>query len=214
MNKVNNKSELCCNICNKIYASKSSLCNHNKKFHKINVINGNPIITPNNLNDNLIITPKKKYKCIYCNFEFSHFQNRWRHEQKCKNKENKIDEINELKQTINELKNQVALILKEKGKIHHKTLQKINNQLNVNNINNGSIVNNTYVKFGELEYEKILNNNQIKYILNKQYKCLEESIKQIHFNEDIPEYNNVFITNMKDVNNKRKFIIFSINDEL
>jgi hypothetical protein len=31
--KVNDKSEFRCNSCNKNYASKSSLCNHNKKFH-------------------------------------------------------------------------------------------------------------------------------------------------------------------------------------
>ena len=38
-NKVNSKSEFRCKICNKIYASSSSLCNHNKKFHcKINTI--------------------------------------------------------------------------------------------------------------------------------------------------------------------------------
>ena len=98
------------------------------------------------------------------------------------------------------MKKQFALIIKEKGKMHPKTLQKINNQLNNSNINNGVInnINNTYVKFGEVDYEKILNSSQIKQILNKQYKCLEESIKQIHFNDNFPEYNNVFITNMKD----------------
>ena len=64
-----------------------------------------------------------------------------------------------------------------------------------------------------MEYEKILNNKQIKHILNQQYQSLEESIKQIHFNEELPEYSNIFITNMKDVNNKRKFLIFSINDK-
>ena len=32
--KVNCNSEVRCNICNKNYASNSSLCNHNKKFHK------------------------------------------------------------------------------------------------------------------------------------------------------------------------------------
>jgi hypothetical protein len=38
--------------------------------------------------------------------------------------------------------------------MHHKTLQKINNQ--VNNINNGKIINKVYVKFGNIDYEKIL----------------------------------------------------------
>jgi len=102
--------------------------------------------------------------------------------------------------------------------MHHKTLQKINNQLNnnINNINNGNIINNTFVKFGDLEYQKILNNNQIKQILNKQFLSLEESIKQIHFNEKLPEYNNFFITNMKDdlayIFNGKQFISVRKNE--
>jgi hypothetical protein len=93
-----------------------------------------------------------------------------------------------------ELKKQVSTILQEKGKIHHKTLQKINNQLtnninnqltnNINNgsINNGKIINNTFVKFGDVEYERILNNKQVKHILNQQFMSIEESIKLVHFN--------------------------------
>jgi len=109
--------------------------------------------------------------------------------------------------------------LKEKGKIHHKTLQKINNQLNQqNNINNGKIINNTYVKFGNLEYQQVLSDKQIRQILNKQYMSLEESIKKIHFNNDFPEYNNVFITNMKDdiayVFNGTQFISVRKNEML
>jgi hypothetical protein len=226
MNKVNKNSELQCNICNKVYASKSSLCNHNKKFHN----HMSPICQPMSpicqpVSPICQLTEKiNKIKCDFCNKEFNTRQSKSKHKKKCteNNKFKEIEEQNkQLMQTINELKNQVSMILKEKGKIHHKTLQKINNQLNVNqsnNINNGSIINNTYVKFGELEYEKILNNNQIKHILNKQYKCLEESIKQIHFNEDIPEYNNVFITNMKDdiayVFNGKQFISIRKNEML
>jgi hypothetical protein len=140
--KVNSNTIFSCNLCNKIYSSKSSLCNHNKKVH--NELKNN-IITPIKPPDNPIVIPtnqNKKYLCTYCNYEFNHAQNRWRHEQKCKNKEKNIDEIANLKEqnkklesTINELKIQVTMILKEKGKIHHKTLQKINNQLNNININ-------------------------------------------------------------------------------
>ena len=204
-----------CNICNKLYSSYQSLWIHNKKFHSPNVSNNSPNVSNNSPNVSSNICPNKTL-CKYCNKKYSTPQNRWKHEQKCKLKKTAMDEMNILKETINELKNQVSSLLKDKGKIHHKTLQKINNQLN--NINNGSIINNTYVKFGDLEYEKILNNNQIKHILNKQYKCLEESIKQIHFNEDIPEYNNVFITNMKDdiayVFNGKQFISIRKNEML
>ena len=117
-------------------------------------------------------------------------------EKYCANTE--INEVETLKNTVNELKNQVALLVKENGKIHPKTLQRINNQLN--NINNGNVIHNTYVKFGDVEYEKILNNKQIKRILDKQYQSLEESIKQIHFNKNLPEYSNIFITNMERTN--------------
>jgi hypothetical protein len=163
---------------------------------------------------------EKKFNCKYCNKQFTYNQNKWDHEKNyCKNKTNN-NEIENLKNTINELKSQVSLLLKEKGKIHHKTLKKINNQLNntinTNNINQGNIINNTFVKFGELEYQKVLNNSQIKQILNKQYQSLEESIKQIHFNEELPEYSNIFITNMKDdlayIFNGKQFIYVRKNE--
>jgi len=197
-NKVNCKSEFKCNICIKYYSSKSSLCNHNKKFHS-NVCTSNVNVCTSNLSN---CTSKSTsnvsiHKCKFCFKIYSSRQNKWNHEQKCKNKEDNKDKIKQLEATINELKAQVQTILNEKRKIHHKTLQKINNQL-TNNINNGNIMNNTYVKFGDLDYEKILNSKQVKNILNKQFKCLEESIKQIHFNNQLQEYNNVFITNMKD----------------
>ena len=210
--KVNLKSEFRCNICNKNYASKSSLCNHNKKFHKFIDIKITLNDTKITLNDTkydtkcdtkMIQKNIKKYSCDHCSKTFNFRQNKYQHEKICKLKEQPDKNIQE---TIKELKQQVALLLKEKGRIHHKTLQKINNQLtnsnnnsnNNNNINNGTI-NNTYVKFGNMDYEKILNPKQIRNILNKKYGCLEESIKKIHFNEEFPEYNNVFITNMRDL---------------
>ena len=69
-----------------------------------------------------------------------------------------------------------------------------------------------------MDYDKILNPKQIRNILNKKYGSLEESIKQIHFNEEFPEYNNIFITNMKDnlayVFNGHKFISIHKNEML
>jgi hypothetical protein len=214
--KVNNIIIFRCNICNKNYASQSSLCNHNKKFHNNN---NKSIISQISTNDKSNINVIKEYDCRYCNKSYNHFQSRWKHEQSCKIKnDNKIEQ---LEKTIIEMKNQIATILKDKGKIHPKTLQKINNQLNNTNnviINNGKIINNTFVKFGELDYEKVLNDKQIKHILNKQYQSIEESIKQIHFNEDMPEYNNVFITNLKDdiayIFNGKQFISIRKNEML
>jgi len=98
-----------------------------------------------------------------------------------------------------------------------KTLQKINKQL-INSNNNNTIINNTFVKFGNLSYDGLLTDKQQREILNKQYLSLEESIKQIHFNKDFPEYSNIYITNMKDdiayVFNGKKFISVRKNDML
>jgi transposase-like protein len=213
--KVTIDSEFRCKSCNKQYASKASLCNHIKKFHNNNVTKMTLIDTITDTK--MTLNNTKIYKCTYCNKTFNFRQNKYQHEKTCKLKEHPNKNIEE---TIIDLKKQVAFLLNEKGRIHYKTLQKINNQLtnvNNNNINNG-VINNTYVKFGNMEYEKILNPKQIRNILNKKYTCLEESIKQIHFNKDFPEYNNVFITNMRDnlayVFNGDKFISIRKNEML
>ena len=210
-----------------IYTCK--ICNHNKKFHNtnsktmINVSNNN---IDKSKHDEIINT------CKCCNKKFSCKQSRWRHEKTCKLIDNnkiedlkkqlsKYDEKNkELENTINEMKKQVAQIVKEKGKIHHKTLQKINNNISNSNINNGNItnINNTFVKFGNIEYKNIFTPKQERQVLNKKYLCIEESILKFHFNEDFPEYGNIFITNMKDdlayIFNGSKFIMVKKNEVL
>ena len=117
-----------------------------------------------------------------------------------------LAEIQELRESIN-----------KNAKIHPKTLQKINKQL-INSNNNNTIINNTYVKFGNLSYDGILSDKEQREILRKQYLSLEESIKKIHFNKDLPEYNNVFITNMRDdigyIFNGKEFISIKKNEML
>ena len=84
-----------------------------------------------------------KLQCKYCYIEFNNRQTKWRHEKVCdKENPNQLIEIKkenaEMKKEIEELKNMLQKALK----IHPKTLQKINKQLNANNMNNGTINNN------------------------------------------------------------------------
>jgi hypothetical protein len=84
-----------------------------------------------------------------------------------------------------------------------KTLNKINKNCNNNNNNNNSnnkIINNTYVKFDRVDISKVLSKKEIVGILNKKLQSLEEVIKLVHFNEKLPEYSNIYITNMRDNN--------------
>ncbi len=211
--KVNDENIFRCEICNKEYASASSLCNHNKKFHKI-ITTKFHIITQNNTNTPQKSTQKDELICRYCNKKLSRSDSLTRHNNTCKERKIELEkqekheqEIKQLKlefeKKINDIKIEFANIIKEKGHVPPKKLQQINNKVNninnsYTNINNGNIINNTYVKFGTLDYEQIFSQNDILSILNKQYKALEESITKTHFNLNLPEYSNIFITNMRD----------------
>jgi hypothetical protein len=220
MNKKSENSRIFrCEICNKIYASNSSLCNHNKKFHNKSMISHNkPMISqnisqnkPNENHDEI-----EQYKCKYCNNKYNHYQSRWKHEKTCKKNNNQLISIT--KEQFLELQHKNAILEK---KIEN--LEKKNNNTNITNINNtnqGTINNNIIhiVKFGNLDYDKIFNDKEIRNILNHQYMSLEESIKRVHFNDEHPEYNNIFITNLKDdiayIFNGEDFIVLDKNEVL
>jgi hypothetical protein len=205
-------NEYICEKCNKIYASRQSLWNHNNKYHSENQ-------TPENANirQNIIKTPpetaknqpeiSKEISCEYCNFIFTRKDSLLKHYNRCKvknnNKEIKESDILELKKENAEIKSMLAELLKS-SKIHPKTLQKINKNLingNNNTLNSGVVNNNNtiqIVKFGSEDIKSILSTKEIKNILNCRYKAIEESIKKVHFNDDRPEYRNIYITNLRD----------------
>ena len=168
---MNEKSELnnklCCNICNKNYKSKSSLCNHNKKFHckTVLTISNNNLTKSNNVlnksSDNLnnLI---KTYNCRYCIKDFIKVKTRWAHEKKCKinNESNKeinkeleiekikLDQINSEKDKIKEEKDKIklqneSLRLKIKlqncKKLNDKTFKAVNKYLMDRSFRNNNI---------------------------------------------------------------------------
>ena len=189
-----------CKLCNKYYASYQSLWIHNKKFHN-NMVNEKKQIVNDikYLENNLVNENINKNKCKYCNKLLSCKQSKSQHHKICKQKNTIVD--SNIDKKFEEFKNTILEILQKDAKIHPKTLQKINKQL-INNgtINNGTInnINNTFVKFGNEQLSSLLTHNDMLKIINKNCLCIEESIKSVHFNKKLPEYNNIFITNMKD----------------
>ena len=133
-----------CKYCNKEYSSQSSRSNHIKKFHN-NESEHLSSLSSNTSSNKIIRKSSSEYKCRFCNNTYSYIQGRWKHEKICEKSENiiknksideqKIEKIEkemlEYKKEVEVLKNQLQKALK----IHPKTLQKINNQLN----NNGTI---------------------------------------------------------------------------
>ena len=190
-----------CKICNKNYSSYKSLWYHNNKFHSTKVVESSTVVVESGTK--VVVDNTKKYICKFCKRLFNDKSNKYKHEKICKNKTND--------DKFEEFKNSILDILKQNAKIHPKTLQKINkhlinnttNNTNTNNtnngtINNGTIVNNTFVKFGNEHLSQLLTKKQMYGIINRCCLSIEESIKTVHFNKDLPEYSNIFITNLRD----------------
>jgi hypothetical protein len=92
---VNSLSCIRCNICNKSYASRSSLCNHNRKFHSNNVKDVKDCVKDcvKDVKDIKDINEKKvkTYNCDLCNKLFSSRQSLYEHKIKvCRIKQNNI----------------------------------------------------------------------------------------------------------------------------
>jgi hypothetical protein len=169
-----------CSICSKNYSSYQSLWIHNKKYHNIKSSESHSNVIV--CNRNVIDNKKEQFNplsCKYCRRQFNARQNRWSHENICKIK-------------------QEAAIIKQEPKINN-----INKGV-INNINTTNII-----KFGTEDILNILTKKQISKILNSNYLVLEESIKAIHFNDKLPEYKNIKITNLRSnmalVHNGTKF---------
>jgi hypothetical protein len=191
-------------------------------------------------------TKVKQYFCSKCDKVFNLRQGRYQHEKNCKvnKEENKDKEIKQLElelkkkeeenikireeftNAIIEIKKEFVDLIKKNGNVSSENLkqinnkvQKVNNKYGTNNVNNGQIINNTYVKFGNLDYKKIFSDKEIcKMMTTFQYKVLEEFIKKTHFNDNHPEYNNIFITNLRSniafIFDGKEFIATDKNDVL
>ena len=223
--KSDNLSEISrkfvCKICNKYYASNSSLWNHNKKFHPLNstILPQNSTILPQNttnLPQKITFKPIQNIHCNYCNKIFSRNDSLKRHLKICKFKiehqDNQLSIIEENKL----LKEQLNNILKS-NKMHPKTFQKINNQLINNNTTNNTINNNniniTYIKFGDEKLSEILTDSEMMKILFDCRLGITKSVELTHFNDKrpslllninslenlyLPELKNIIITNLQN----------------
>ena len=242
----NNKGEYICKICNKIYTNKSGIWKHNNKYHSSESNQNYTIIHQNmetfklnstNLHQNTPIIQPHKYECEYCNNIFSRSDSLNRHYNRCKNKIKYSDQIykdeiiNLLKQTIDEqkkmfekqiieMKNQLIETMNKKCKVHPKTLQKINKQLNCDNINNGTI-NNTYniIGLGHENLTEVFSKKEKMAILKNRFYCLPELVEYAHFNDKYPQFKNILITNTQNTlaykyDTKKKQFVAVNKDEL
>ena len=182
-----------CNICNKEYASYSSRSNHIKKFHKSNVTKNVSNVTISEVIVTENVSNVTTFKCKKCNENYNSRQTRWRHEKKCLNKNNKDDKdikIEKMEKEMLELKE----LLQKSLKIHPKTLQKINNQLN----NNGTINNITIIQLGKENLSELLTKQEKLGILNRQAMGINDLVELTHASGKYKNCMNVYITNLQN----------------
>jgi hypothetical protein len=111
-----------------------------------------------------------------------------------KNENNLLEikkENSEMKIKIDEMMN----LLQKALKIHPKTLNKINTQLN--NTNNGIINNINIVQLGNEDLNNVLTDNQKLKILNRQAMSLNDLVELVHISDKFKQFKNVYITNLQ-----------------
>lgn len=145
---MNESESLTCTICNKKYSSRSSLCNHNKRFHTDCIIVRSEEVrkspkkvrkSPKKSEDLQEVQEcTKEFYCRFCNKSYNKKNSRWSHEQKCKvdhEKQQQIIEETKKKELELQLKREEAEILRLKiklqnsNKVDNVTLKKLNNML-------------------------------------------------------------------------------------
>jgi hypothetical protein len=132
-----------------------------------------------------IIEIPTEIKCKFCNKNFKTKRNLELHEKyHCQNKEKILEEENR------KLKEELEQIKKESKNVT------INNNTTNNNQYNIIILNyeDTKSEVSDKTYNKLLKNSEI-------HKIIPNLIKHIHFNPNVPENHNIFISN-KNTNNK------------
>jgi len=206
-----------CTRCSKVFYQKSNYVKHIGRKIPCNNITQNLLPIPpkvEKLPPKLLSTPpniemkNNDKKCKYCNIIFSRRDNLIRHMDKtCKEKDN---EVIKLKEENDQLK-RIIEINKDKNIIINNTTNNINNINNIdisnniqnniinkidisNNIQNNNII--ELVTFGQEEYE-LLTEAEKKDIIEGAMNSITNCIKHTHFNENKPQYMNVYINNIR-----------------
>ena len=213
-----------CQYCNKEYASYASRSNHVKKYHKQTTLNHSSETSncTSKLPQKEVNIHKNILACSFCNKELSRLDNLKRHEKKCK-EQNKVSSVTEdLKKENEEIKKELSelkTLLMKSMKIHPKTLQKINSQLN----NNGIINNNNFViQIGNENFNNVLSEKEKIFLLNKYANSVVEMVKMVHISDKdkFKQFKSMYITNLQNNvaykydDGSKKFIAVTKNELL
>jgi len=188
-----------CKKCIKEYSSYKSLWRHDVLKHKINIEPSISNVSNDVSNVSHNVSNEIIFKCSICNENFKSRTTKWRHEKLCKNKTNekeRNDKIEKMEKEILNQKKEMDLLrnqLQKALKIHPKTLQKINNQLN----NSGTINNVTIIQLGSENLVNALNDKEKRFILDRQAMSINHLVDLVHVSKKYKKFHNVYITNLQ-----------------
>ena len=208
-----------CDKCCKNFKLKHHLDNHLNKKNVCNKIN----------NDN-----NTTYKCLLCNKEYNYLTSLTRHKKTHINYNEEIDKLEEQ----NEIKKLKELFITQNEKLcsvideQKKEIQSLkenivrllnnnitnntttNNNTTNNNTTNNNTINNTtniIIAFGSEEYESLSKSEIKKILFDNNVDPLLGMIEYIHFNERLPQQQNIKYNNLRskviDIYNGTKWIV-------
>jgi hypothetical protein len=198
------KGNYLCKICNKKYKTNQARWKHEKKCELLKQKENEDLKREN---EELKLMLKKQEKD---------------NTQKIiKQEEENNKRFKQQEKEMKELRQQLLQLINKNGKIHYKTLQKINNNSNNTNSNNTNNIQNNIniIGFSNENIDKLFTSEEKLNIMRKRYMCLDYLIKYVHFNEKYPQLNNIKITNLRDniahkYNDEKKKFIATTKDEL
>ena len=158
-----------CKKCSAEYKTKVGLIKHKNKHHS---------------------EEKKNYLCSYCEQEFSHYQNRWKHEQTCKEKDKLFINVKTVEK-MKKMENKIAELSSELYKIKNKPASKTINKT----------VNNNFICVFPLgsEPNNVISQENLKQIIVKNgLNSILEIVKRKHFNPALPQCQNFCVTGKND----------------
>ena len=138
------------------------------------------------------------FQCKYCFKNFKFKQSMYKHiKYTCK--KNKDEDLKELARLFNEKDKQLKVQDKQMDKMQ-KQIDKLTNKLQIQNINQGTINNNTIniqlLNHADTDYSHLTPKDYMMCIKNCN-RCVRTLIEKVHFNPDKPENMNIFLSNIK-----------------
>ena len=155
----------------------------------------------------------KDYRKLFINNSNSIKQLKNKNKKKCFNNKFNLDLIEDF--DLNIADNETLFFDSQKEDIFRKLLNEVTSlkeecknlksQVNCNNNNNNNNTTNNYIQnnnfnlvaFGKEELNTLSNTTCAK-LLNRGFMSIPALVEYVHFNKDKPEYNNVYISNMRD----------------